>query len=224
MQKEKQILHAWQRNSQPWGELIEHNEIASRQLATNKAIVSAVLAGQPTRILDLGCGEGWLVRMLSAKGISGVGLDGSEGLIEQAKQKGGGEFYLLPYEEFAANMKDQFGSFDCLIFNYSLFGKELVARVLSAVRPLLSPAGCLLIQTIHPQHPAMADRQESGWVLEDGSGFPRPFTEPYEWYFRTMNDWEKLFESTAYSLAEARDVVHPDSKEMISVVFVLEPS
>ena len=41
----------------------------------------AVLALQPERVLDLGCGEGWLCRALLANEIEAVGIDGVPELV-----------------------------------------------------------------------------------------------------------------------------------------------
>lgn len=58
MKKEDHILSSWKANSQQWVEVIANNEIPSRQLITNRAIQEAILAHNPQRVLDVGCGEG----------------------------------------------------------------------------------------------------------------------------------------------------------------------
>lgn len=65
-------------------------EIESRTLVTNAAIVEAVRARAPRTGVDLGCGEGWLVRALPE--VEMVGVDAIDGLIRQARAVGGGDF------------------------------------------------------------------------------------------------------------------------------------
>ena len=84
------ILNSWQVNSKSWINTIDQEEIASRTLATNQAIVNSVIAHQPQRVLDMGCGEGWLCRTLYHLNIAVCGIDGATALIENAKTKGGG--------------------------------------------------------------------------------------------------------------------------------------
>ena len=81
---ERQILDCWQQNADPWVDAIRNQEIASRVLVTNHAIESAVAATQPRNVIDVGCGEGWLVRRLQERGIAARGLDVVPALIDSA--------------------------------------------------------------------------------------------------------------------------------------------
>src|ERR1700674_1682806 len=63
------IVDSWRKNASPWTTAVRENQIASRALVTNKAIIDAVLSRSPRTVLDIGCGEGWLVRSLSEHGI-----------------------------------------------------------------------------------------------------------------------------------------------------------
>src|SRR5688572_18040337 len=91
------IIDSWSRNTDPWTAAVRGGEIESRTLVTNAAIVEAVRARKPRSGVDLGCGEGWLVRALPE--VQMLGVDASAGLVEQAKAAGGGEFRQLSYEE-----------------------------------------------------------------------------------------------------------------------------
>ncbi|RBJ73992.1 SAM-dependent methyltransferase, partial [Pseudomonas sp. MWU12-2534b] len=73
---ESTLLQSWNHNAKAWIEAIRTGAIESRLNVTNQAIVLAVLGRQPERVLDLGCGEGWLLRELEKRGIDAVGVDG----------------------------------------------------------------------------------------------------------------------------------------------------
>src|SRR5256885_2172438 len=100
------ILESWERNATPWTAAVRENQIESRRLVTNAAIVDAVLSRSPRTVLDLGCGEGWLVRTLSERGIRAIGVDAIPALIDQAARTGGGEFRVASYEDIAAGALD----------------------------------------------------------------------------------------------------------------------
>ncbi len=69
------ILAAWLCNAASWEAAVRERRIESRHLVTDQAIVAAVKDLAPRRELDLGCGEGWLARALTAEGIAVTGVD-----------------------------------------------------------------------------------------------------------------------------------------------------
>lgn len=82
------IIDSWHRNSDPWVAAVRNGEIETRTLVTNGAIVDTVRAYAPQSGVDLGCGEGWLVRALPDVEMTGV--DAIPGLVEAARAAGGG--------------------------------------------------------------------------------------------------------------------------------------
>ncbi|MFK5986358.1 MAG: hypothetical protein QM479_13175 [Pseudomonadota bacterium] len=62
-----------EKNIQPWVNAIDKGEIESRVLITNKAIIETFLKQSPKTVLDIGCGEGWLVSELKKSNISLLG-------------------------------------------------------------------------------------------------------------------------------------------------------
>ncbi len=62
--KANPIIQSWKINAEKWIKTIENSEIESRQLVTNTAILENVLQRKPKSVLDIGCGEGWLVNTL----------------------------------------------------------------------------------------------------------------------------------------------------------------
>jgi 2-polyprenyl-3-methyl-5-hydroxy-6-metoxy-1,4-benzoquinol methylase len=63
------ILHSWHHNADAWARSVRDKLIESRRLVTDQAILGAILALRPRSVLDVGCGEGWLVHALAARGV-----------------------------------------------------------------------------------------------------------------------------------------------------------
>ncbi len=68
MDNSAKIIESWNANAEKWITTINNEEIESRKLVTNKAIIDAVMEYHPESIIDIGCGEGWLARELQKKG------------------------------------------------------------------------------------------------------------------------------------------------------------
>lgn len=63
---EQAILKSWDTNAQAWTQAVRNREIESRNRVTNQAIIDAILAQDFQSMLDVGCGEGWLIREIAS--------------------------------------------------------------------------------------------------------------------------------------------------------------
>ncbi len=212
------IVDSWKRNAAPWTAAVRDNRIASRVLVTNQAIVDAVLARSPRSVLDVGCGEGWLVRELAARGIDAVGVAGVPELVAQARRAGGGEFRVASYEAIAAGELEL--RVDLVVANFSLIGRESVDALIARVPSLLNPSGALVVQTLHPVVSSGDLPYEDGWHEGSWAGFSDDFSDPAPWYFRTIEGWVRLIAGSGLQLMEVREPLHPATGKPASVIFV----
>jgi SAM-dependent methyltransferase len=196
--------------------------IESRRLATDTAIVSAVLEGSPRSVLDVGCGEGWLARALAEHGVDVVGVEASAPLVAAARAGGGGRFLLRSYAEIAADPASLGTGFDAAVFNFALLEEE-AAPVLDAVRRLLAPGGALYVQTVHPWTACGDAAYRDGWRTETFAGFGAAFPEAMPWYFRTLASWGSLRRRRGNPEREVREPAHPETGRPLSLLLVGEP-
>jgi 2-polyprenyl-3-methyl-5-hydroxy-6-metoxy-1,4-benzoquinol methylase len=215
------IVDSWHKNAAPWTVAVRNLQIESRQLITDQAIVEAILSRSPQSVLDLGCGEGWLSRSLTARGIQSIGTDAIPALIEQAQELGGGNFRTISYEEIAAGQLQI--SVDAIVCNFSLFGKESVEQLFQKIPSLLRPAGSLIVQTLHPLVAGGDQPEQDGWRAGSWQGFNADFIEPAPWYFRSLDSWLQLFKKNKLQLIEMREPRHPRTQQPASIIFVAEP-
>ncbi len=215
------IIESWESNARPWTAAVRDGRIESRRRVTDRAIVEAVLARSPRSVLDMGCGEGWLVRELARNDIHAVGVDVIPGLIEAARQAGGGDFRTMSYEDIAAGSLNV--SVDVLACNFSLLGKGSVEAVFRAARTLLNPRGAFVVQTLHPVIACGGLPYRDGWRDGSWAGCGEGFGNPAPWYFRTVESWMRLFEDNGFRIQEMREPLHPETQQPASVIFIGEP-
>lgn len=218
MNKEKDILQSWKANAENWADLIHRNGIESRRVATNKAIIDVVLGHHPNSVLDVGCGEGWLAKELHDKGTKVTGFDAIPELIYKARQRSKAEFIVASYEDIYSGTIRFSSSFNAIVANFSLIGKESTENLLRSLRNYLSANGALFIQTLHPFTRKEINDYESGWKEGSWDGFDQ-FIFPYQWYFRTMEDWVLMIKKAGFKTVNAKDIRHPDSQKLLSVIF-----
>jgi carbohydrate kinase (thermoresistant glucokinase family) len=217
--QEDLILRSWRTNAVPWTSAIREERVASRRLVTNQAIVDAVLALAVHRVLDIGCGEGWLARALSRAGLAPVGVDAVDSLIVEARKLGGGEFETRSYADLADGRFER-RDFDAAICNFSLLGEESVETLCRAVQRYLTPSAYLIIQTLHPVASCGDHPYRDGWRAGSWSGFGPEFGDPAPWYFRTLNSWLALLRRSGYQLIDCREPTAPHATLPSSIIFV----
>jgi 2-polyprenyl-3-methyl-5-hydroxy-6-metoxy-1,4-benzoquinol methylase len=218
---DQRIIASWHTNAAAWTSAVRGHQIESRRLVTDQAIADTIVSRAPSTVIDIGCGEGWLARTLSQRGIRVLGLDAVPALIEQAQAAGGGEFRVASYEEIAAGAIPVRA--DLLVCNFSLIGKESVDGLLQAVPGLLTPRGALVIQTLHPVIACGEEPYRDGWRAGSWQGFDAAFTDPAPWYFRTLASWVALFGRHRLRLIELLEPLHPSTSKPASVIFVTVP-
>ena len=212
MKRDNVIKASWDDNAAAWTRAVREGRIESRVRSTNAAVVAAVQDAGGSRVLEVGCGEGWLCRAVAELGFVAVGFDGSAALVAEAKQSGGGEYQVLGYEEFAAHPFRAGDSFDTVVCNYSLLGED-VFPVLEAAAAVLKPRGNLIIQTVHPFSAAgAAGPYEDGWRTEDFRGMGEGFKTAMPWYFRTVGSWVTQVRLSGFELLECRETTDSDAR------------
>lgn len=212
------IIDSWAKNADPWTAAVRSGEIKSRILVTNQAIIDAVRSRSPRTAVDIGCGEGWLVRALD--GIDMIGVDVAPGLIDQARRAGGGDFRVLSYEEIATGQLQL--AVDVAVCNFSLIGKESVAGLFRAAPAFLKPGGVLIVQTLHPVAACGEAAYQDGWRQGSWAGFSDDFTDPPPWYFRTIESWVGLYSDHGFRLLELREPIHPETGKPASLILIGE--
>jgi SAM-dependent methyltransferase len=103
------------------------------------------------RTLEIGCGEGRVVRDLAARGHSVVGIDSSPTLLRHARESDPGGEYLLAD---AAALPFADSSFDMVVAYNSLMDIDDMPGAVREAARVLEPGGRLCICITHPVNDA----------------------------------------------------------------------
>jgi 2-polyprenyl-3-methyl-5-hydroxy-6-metoxy-1,4-benzoquinol methylase len=219
--REQEIIRSWYSNAAPWSQAIRTASIASRKLVTNQAIIDAVSSISPSRVLDLGCGEGWLARALADRGMSVTGIDVVPELIEQAAKQMSPrlEFIVQDYASIASR-RWVGGPFDAAVCNFSLLGAASVESLIAALPAYLGMAGHLIIQTLHPVAACGEKAYEDGWRAGSWLGFSSDFRDPAPWYFRTVHSWQALIKRCGFDILECREPKASGAVTPASIIWI----
>lgn len=215
-QFESHIVQSWRQNVAAWTDAVRSGKIESRRSVTDRAILDSVFSEAFASAVDIGCGEGWLVRALQRSNIEVVGLDAVPEFIESAQHKGPGDYRCIDYNDLAQNGLGQ--RFDLAVCNFSLLGKDSVATLVSSIPQLLRPGGRFIVQTLNP-HSAAGNDYRDGWRVGSWEGFGEEFVNPAPWYFRTLESWLALFQESSWAVSSIAEPSYPDDGLPVSIIF-----
>jgi 2-polyprenyl-3-methyl-5-hydroxy-6-metoxy-1,4-benzoquinol methylase len=200
------LTDSWIANAAAWTRVVQAGGIPSRKAGTDAAILSALARLRRGRVLDVGCGEGWLTRALAAQGHEAIGIDASPPLIETARAASSvaGEvaaptYAVATYATLGAALDTLGGPFDAAICNFALLDDDL-ATPLTALHGVLRPRGTLFIQTVHPLTALAGAPYEDGWREETFSAFAETFPASMPWYYRTLGSWLRAVRDAGFTL------------------------
>jgi 2-polyprenyl-3-methyl-5-hydroxy-6-metoxy-1,4-benzoquinol methylase len=215
---DKNILACWEKNIAQWTKAVQEKQIESRNLVTDQEIIKAVSSLTAGKVIDIGCGEGWLVRELISRGLSVTGIDAVAGLVEKAKEHKGGTFHVLEYEHISSNTINE--KYDVAVCNFSLIGKESVEHIFKVIPEMLTSGGKLIIQTLHP-HTSCGDAPYAdGWREGTWEGFSKEFVDPSPWYFRTLETWSELYLINGLNIDMIKEPIDPHTGKAASLLMV----
>lgn len=215
------VVRTWTANAEPWTAAVRSRSIGSREV-TDASIVEAVLSGLPPagRVLDMGCGEGWLVRALEVLGAVVRGVDASHALIEKAAQASASDFEVLLYDDAIQDPARLGGPYDAIVFNFSLLS-DAISDTLAAASTRLEDGGRIVIQTVHPFSSA-AGSYIDGWRTETFESIGHGF-EPMPWYFRTVSTWIRALAAARLTIVEMREPEAQDGGLPASLIIIAVP-
>lgn len=164
-----------------------------------------IVPGPGRRTLELGCGEGRVVRDLKARGHTVVGIDSSPTLLEHARTADPeGEYVLVD----AASLPFPDGSFDLVVAHNSLMDIDNLPAAVGEAGRVLEGGGRMAICVTHPINDAGAFRErraDAEFVIEGSYRDRQPFDMRFERDGLEMrfHGWTLPLEAYARALEQA---------------------
>jgi 2-polyprenyl-3-methyl-5-hydroxy-6-metoxy-1,4-benzoquinol methylase len=208
--------------TKPFYDLARRNEAGldpdtHRHFCDFANLVNALALPPGARILDVGCGSGWLSEWLARFGYDVTGLDISPALVEisRARLAGGARFVVHDVE--AAPLGEQFDAAVCYDSLHHFADERAVMRHLAA---MLRPGGQLFVMEgerppdTDPTARALREAMEQYATLES------PFTRTYlleildEYGFAVVGDFVSV--NGLFPRADVRDGRLPVAPEAVN--------
>lgn len=163
------------------------------------------------RVLDAGCGTGYLSRQLAARGAVVTGVDFSERMIAIAQTHSPEIRFRVDSCSDLRTIADE--QFDLLVSNYVLMDLPDLEGTARAFHRVLRPGGFAVLVFSHPCFPqggASASSEGDGvayrWTssyFERGKRVDPPwkhFTSEFIWFHRPLSDYWKAFLAAGFTV------------------------
>jgi SAM-dependent methyltransferase len=142
---------AYSPNADYWITIIRDNRDRYRTELTNAAMLDAVGDVAGLDVLDAGCGEGYLSRLLAGRGSRPVGVDICRELVEAAREKAAADGLDLAYEiADVAALPVPDGTVDLVVANHLLNDLRDPVPAVGEFARVLRPGGRLVAIMLHP--------------------------------------------------------------------------
>jgi len=141
----------WEKNADFWIKIIRKGLDPYRLKITNKAILELLKGGKNLRVLDAGCGEGYLSRFLAKLGHKVWAIDFCPELIKAAEKLEKKKLLEIKYllEDFReTHFPNSF--FDVVLSHQTINEVENPKKALKEFHRILKKRGRLILLFLHP--------------------------------------------------------------------------
>jgi len=203
----------WDRVADDWKVQVGDDGDDNRRLNSDPVLWKFLGDVAGRRILDAGCGTGYLTRKLHDAGASVTGVDFSERMLAIARADHPGIEFRLDSCCELATVRDE--AFEAIVSNYVLMDTPRLQATVDAFHRALLPGGIAVLIFSHPCFPqAHATSSETSDGIMYRWDFPyfheskrveapwAHFQSEFIWFHRPLSDYWKAFLRAGFDVVD----------------------
>lgn len=216
MSQTNNTLDAFDAWASHWsGHYAQDGAMAERVERFASVLQSHVALGES--VLDFGCGTGEIAKGLADRGWAVTGCDGSEEMLERARQWDGVNWRHFKAAENAALPFDD-NTFQGVIVSSVLEYMDDLDGTLKEFTRILRPEGWLLTTVPDPRHPVRLGERKKRWLAHNDLLYPLLALTPWRHEFRYLRlsinwfdieQWREKLQGAGLEPAPAPGPDHP---------------
>jgi ubiquinone/menaquinone biosynthesis C-methylase UbiE len=201
------VREFWNRVADDWQIQVGSDGDANRRLNSDPVLWQFVGDVRGLRVLDAGCGTGYLSSTLATRGARVTGIDFAERMIAIARRTDPTTDFRVDSCSELATVGD--AEVDVVVANYVLMDTPDLQGTMKAFHRVLKPGGVAVLVFSHPCFPAgraTVSPAHDGVTYEWDSPYFRPrkhvdppwahFRSEFTWSHRPLSDYWKTFIGT----------------------------
>jgi len=162
MDDNQEVMRRWNDFAEEMGKAYTSEGDLNRIYLLNPAIIKLVGDLKDKVVLDAGCGEGYLSRIMIENGAKVTSFDFSPKMVEVAERKSKGldiEIFQGDFQELKT-IKDD--CFEVVVSNMVIHDLPNHTKAINEAYRVLKPGGVFVFSILHP----CFDTPDSGWVRD----------------------------------------------------------
>lgn len=145
------LPNQWDSNASFWVRIIREHRDKYRNELTDPAMLKAIGASTGMTVLDAGCGEGYLSRILARRGATVTGVDSSGKLIEAARTQSHTDGLPISFDVASVDeLPYADNTFDLVVCNHLVNDLFDPSKAIGEFARILHDDGRVVILMLHP--------------------------------------------------------------------------
>lgn len=145
------LPNQWDSNASFWVRIIREHRDKYRNELTDPAMLKAIGASTGMTMLDAGCGEGYLSRILARRGATVTGVDSSGKLIEAARTQSHTDGLPISFDVASVDeLPYADNTFDLVVCNHLVNDLYDPSKAIGEFARILHDDGRVVILMLHP--------------------------------------------------------------------------
>ena len=161
------------------------------------------------RVLDAGCGEGHIARMLAQRGAEVTATDLAPRLLTIAQERDPGTSTTYLAHDLSSPLPQYRGCFDLVVSNLVLPDVDDYRGYVTTLGDVLKPGGRAVLSLLNPYRSVLDERVrhyfESGRGIREYRGLARWGIHAY-YYHRTLEEYITAFRENGFLLSNLSDL------------------
>jgi len=170
------------------------------------SLVELLAPKEGERILDLGCGTGDLAKKLDGQGVTVVGIDKSENMIAQAKNK----YPTIHFSVKDATNLEYMNEFDAVFSNATLHWVKPPSKALACIYESLKIGGRFVAEFGGKGNVQLITNEIVKQITNEGIEFQ---SEHNPWYYPSIGQYAALMEEIGFRVTFAQHYDRPTPLE-----------
>ena len=207
----REIVDCWNDKADQWKNWVGKNGDKNRIFNSDPVLWQFVGDVQGKKVLDAGCGTGYLSLQFSQKGATVVGVDLSDKMIDlanaEAKESNQAVKFAVDSCSELLTVEDQ--SIDVVVSNYVLMDVPDFRGAVKAFYRVLKPNGKAVLVFSHPCFNQFAEGEMYFDEIKKAETWG-PFQSDFIFFHRPLSEYWKTFVSAGFQVVQFDEPVAKD--------------